>query len=214
MSKSIFIVIAAAVLLASCFRLGVRGSGVIITEQRQVADFSRVEVSGAYRVAWSGGKTGLSISADDNLLPLIETEVSDGALHIHSKEPMVSTKSISVILSSATLVDVQSSGANSFRVSRISGTDLKVAAAGASDIEIDGTIEKLEVKLTGASKLNASGLQTQSASLSLVGASSADVTVASALKASISGAGSLVYSGNPGMVEQNVTGAGSIRRRP
>ena len=106
------------------------------------------------------------------------------------------------------------SGGISFKASRLSGHDLKLESTGASNISVDGSVTKLEANLTGASKLNAKSLQTQTATLSLLGASDADVTVTDTLKVSIIGAGSLTYYGNPKSVEKNITGMGSIRHRP
>lgn len=63
-------------------------------------------------------------------------------------------------------------------------------------------------------KLDAKALKAQTTTLSLVGASSADITVSEALSISMTGACSLSYSGNPKTVDKSVTGACSIRQRP
>jgi hypothetical protein len=109
---------------------------------------------------------------------------------------------------------MQLSGGKSFKASQISGHELKIESSGAWDISVDGSITKLEARLAGASKLNAKSLQTQTAKLSLLGASDAHVTVTDALKVSVIGACSVIYSGNPESVETNVIGAGSIRHLP
>jgi hypothetical protein len=67
--------------------------------------------------------------------------------------------------------------------------------------------------MTGASRLNAEALQTERAELSLTGASRAEVNVTDTLKVSITGAGKVIYSGNPRRVERDVTGAGTIRAK-
>jgi hypothetical protein len=109
---------------------------------------------------------------------------------------------------------MQLSGGNSFKASQVSGRDLKIESSGAWDISVDGSITKLEASLAGASKLNAKSLQTQTAKLSLLGASYARVAVTGTLKVSVIGASSVTYSGNPEVVETNVIGAGSIRHLP
>lgn len=78
---------------------------------------------------------------------------------------------------------------------------------------MDGSVTNLEVNLSGASKLDAKSLQAQTATVSLNGAAYGDVTVTDRLSASISGAGALTYGGNPKSVQENVSGAGSIRPR-
>jgi len=214
MNKIPIIVIAAVAMVAGCSRPGIQGDGVITTEDRPISEFSKLVVTGGYEIEWSSGKPALTISSDQNLLPLVETVVSGNTLQIDSKEELVPTKGIKIILSSATLADVQLTGGISFKASQITGQDLKLESTGASEISVDGSVTNLEVNLTGASKLNAKFLQTQNATLSLIGASEADVTVTDSLKASVTGAGSLTYSGNPKSVEKNITGAGTIQDRP
>ena len=64
-----------------------------------------------------------------------------------------------------------------------------------------------------ASRLDAVPLQTQTTELSISGAGRADVDVSESLKVAISGAGKVVYSGNPKRVEKDISGAGSIKPR-
>ena len=208
------VLIAAITVVAGCSRSGIKGDGVIKTEDRLISDFSKVVVAGGYRIKWSSGKPALNISTDQNLLPLIKTAVSGNTLQIDSKEDLAPTKSITINLFSTSLADMQLSGGNSFKASQVSGRDLKIESSGAWDISVDGSITKLEASLAGASKLNAKSLQTQTAKLSLLGASYARVAVTGTLKVSVIGASSVTYSGNPEVVETNVIGAGSIRHLP
>jgi hypothetical protein len=66
--------------------------------------------------------------------------------------------------------------------------------------------------MTGASELEAGGLQTKAAEISTTGAADAEVAVAETLKVAITGAGKVTYSGNP-TIEKHITGAGSVRRK-
>ncbi|MDR3460011.1 MAG: DUF2807 domain-containing protein [Verrucomicrobiae bacterium] len=213
MNRTAIILIAAAV-VAGCSQLGIRGDGVIKTEDRSVPEFTRVAITGGYQASWSAGKPALSISADQNLLPLVRTVVSGGTLVIDAQENLAASKDIKVILSSASLADVQLTGGISFTADQISGRDLRVEATGASEINIAGSVTNLEANLTGASGLHAKSLQTQTAVLTLVGAAEAEIAVTDTLKASVTGAGSLTYSGSPKTVEKTIVGAGTIQNRP
>src|SRR5271157_1551557 len=112
---------AAVTVVAGCSHPGIQGDGVIKTEDRSISDFSKVAVAGSYQMKWSAGKSALNISADQNLLPLIKTVVRGNTLQIDSKEDLAPTKSIRIILSSASLADVQLTGGNSFKASQLSG---------------------------------------------------------------------------------------------
>ncbi len=214
MNRITIILVAAATVVAGCSRPGIKGDGVIKSEDRSIADFSRVVVTGGYEIQWSSGKPALNLSTDQNLLPLVETVVSGDTLQIESKDNLAPTKRITITLGSSSLAEVRLTGGNSFKAGQIAGHELKIESTGASEISIDGSITNLEVNLTGANHLNAKSLQAQTATLSLVGASEAEVAVTDALKVSLTGACSVAYSGNPKTVEKTVTGAGSIRHLP
>jgi hypothetical protein len=207
------VILVVAAIFAGCSRPGIKGDGTIKTEDRPVADFSKVEVAGGYHIEWAGGKPALQISADQNLLPLISTVVSGNKLRIDSKGELAPTKNIAIILSSTSLEVVQLSGSVNFKAHQIAGHDLKLESSGSAVISVDGTVANFDASLAGASKLNANSLQTQTSRLSLFGASDADVNVTDTLNASIAGAGSVTYSGNPKSVEKNIAGVGSIRPR-
>src|SRR5205085_3408273 len=58
---------------------GEKGSGKIVTEKRNVSGFKGVDVGGDFQVEITAGKEfAVEIETDDNLLPLIETEVNNG----------------------------------------------------------------------------------------------------------------------------------------
>jgi Putative auto-transporter adhesin, head GIN domain len=214
MGRTAIMLLSAITLAAGCHRREIEGNGVIKTENRPIADFSGIAAAGRYEIEWSSGKPALTISTDENLLPLIRTEINDGTLRVDSKENLNPTRSITINLSSASLADVKLTGGNRFRAGSLSGSKLKLTSTGASEINVEGSVTELEATLIGASKLSAKSLQTQNATLSLTGASDADITVTETLKVSVTGAGSLTYSGNPKSVQQEVIGAGSIHPRP
>lgn len=214
MNRITISLVAVVAMLAGCSPSGIKGDGMIKTTNLPVADFSALVVSGGYKITWSSGKPALTITTDQNLLPLIKTTANGNTLQIESEDNVRPTKGITITLSSASLADVQLNGAVNLTASQLSGHDLKLESNGAADISVAGSVTNLEANLSGASKLNAKSLQTQTATVSLNGAAYGDVTVTDTLNASISGAGVLTYSGNPKSVEKNVSGAGSIRPRP
>ena len=214
MNRRTILLVAGVVVIAGCSPPGIKGDGLITTTNRPIADFSALEVAGAYQIQWSSGKPALTISTDQNLLPLITTSMSGDALHIDWEENLRPTKGIKIIVSSASLTDVHLNGAVSMTASNLSGHDLKLEANGASAIIVDGSVTNLEADLSGATRLNGASLHTQTARVLLNGASYADVTVTETLNASISGAGVLTYAGNPKSVEKNVGGVGRIQPRP
>ena len=76
---------------------GVRGSGVRKTEKRDLPAFTSIETNGAFEVEVTCQKpASFEIEADDNLLPLVETEVKGGVLRVTSTKHYSSRGSIAL----------------------------------------------------------------------------------------------------------------------
>jgi hypothetical protein len=201
----------AIALMAGCTRPGIQGNGAVTTTNSSIAHFSKLKADGAYQIQWSSGEPSISISTDENLLPFITTSVTNDTLHIDQKENLKPTKGIRINISSASLSDVQLNGAVSLAASNLLGSELKLESNGASSMYVQGSVTNLKVNFSGAGSLKAKGLQAQSAKVSLSGACSADLTVTESLDASVSGAGTIIYGGNPKRVEKEISGSGRIQ---
>ncbi len=213
MKRMTILAVTALGVIAGCSLPGIPGDGTMKTENRSITDFSALEVSGAYEIKWSSNKPSLTISTDQNLLPLITTSVTGNTLQIDWKENLRPTRGITIVISSASLADVHLNGAVSLTANNLSSHQLKLESNGASSISVDGSVTNLEVNFSGASKLNAKALQSQTARVTLNGACYADVTVSETLNGSIAGAGVLTYGGNPKSVDESVSGVGRIQPR-
>ncbi len=201
-----------ALMVGGCGVGGLRGNGNIVTEQRPIESFSNVEASGAFEVDWHNGSPSASVKIDENLLSFVELRVSNGTLHARTTRSIAPTHSIVLNLTSPSLGAASLSGASRFTAHQLSGPRFSIETSGASKVILDGNVAELIVSLTGAGDLRAESLQAKSAELSLTGAGDARVNVSESLKVSITGAGSVRYSGNPAHVERHITGAGSIRK--
>src|SRR4051794_16015332 len=72
----------ALLLGAACFA-GVRGSGNLKAETRDVPDFDAVAVGAGIRATITiGPRKPIRIEGDDNVLPLVQTTVRDGVLKV------------------------------------------------------------------------------------------------------------------------------------
>src|SRR5262245_7570951 len=99
MKRGSVAVIGLAILLAgvSCRFVGrgIQGSGARKTEKRDFASFKSIDASGAYDVTVVCQQAqSFEIEGDDNILPIIKTEVRDGVLRIHNESAYNSTKGI------------------------------------------------------------------------------------------------------------------------
>jgi hypothetical protein len=204
---------ASIVLLGACHLPGVRGNGHINSEERAVGAFATVDAGGAFEIEWQNGPPALRITTDQNLLHYIENNISGDTLHLHTREHVWPTHGIKVIISSPTRAGARLRGAVKLTAKHLSGPSFALESQGASEVVLDGSVDRLLVDMTGASQLTANALQTKTAEISTTGAGDADVAVTDTLKVVITGAGKVAYSGNPPTIEKHITGAGSIHRR-
>jgi hypothetical protein len=190
------------------------GSGVSKTEKREVPSFDSIDASGALDVEVVCQKEpSLELEGDDNLLPLLKTEVRGGTLYIKSEKSFSARKGIRVRITAPNIQNISSSGASSFQVSNIKNEKLRIQNSGASNINLSGQTVALELELSGASKADTEKLIAERVTVNLSGAGKANVYASDELNAEVSGAGSVTYSGDPKTVNRNVSGVGSISRK-
>ncbi len=189
MKKTIFIFLAVCVVLAAgCRWVGIRGNGHIKTEDRTVNAFTEIDTGGAFEIEWQSGSPALRITTDENLLSYVESDVSGDTLHLRTHEQIWPTHGIKVVISSPTRTGARIRGAVKLTAKQLAGPKFALEGSGASHVLLDGNIAELLADMTGASELDASGLQTKTAEISTTGAGDAEVAVAETLKVAITGA--------------------------
>jgi Putative auto-transporter adhesin, head GIN domain len=189
------------------------GSGIVKTEQRDIGDFQKVDVSGAMNVEVVADKDfNVLVEADDNLLGQIRTELDGDTLKVYSKGWLSPKTKITVKISIPNLEGIEVSGASNVTASNLKNEDLKVELSGASKLKIDGKTTNAKFDVSGASKFDGENLEIENAEIDNSGASSVLVSVTKNLTADTSGASRVTYIGNPA-VEKNVSGASSVVKR-
>lgn len=193
---------------------GVQGSGNPKSEKRNVSGFKEIEAGGAIALEIDANKDfSVEVEADDNLLPLIKTEVDGNTLKISTEDGISTKNKIIVRISMPELISLDVSGASGAVVSNLKTDSLKLEASGASKIKISGEANNLESNANGASGIDAEGLSVNDADVEASGASSTTVSAANNLKADASGASTILYTGEPKNVEPTSSGASSIKKK-
>ena len=190
----------------------VTGSGTQATETRNVDDFTEIKFLGAGRIDVTIGEPqALELSGDDNILPLIETEVTGGKLVIKPTRAIRTTTPLVLTITVPDVTSLQLDGAGDINITGIDNTRLSVEVAGAGNVMLNGQTENLTINLTGAGRANAENLPAGDVLVTLSGVGQVHVNAVDALDVTITGVGSVTYSGNP-EITQNITGLGSLRR--
>ncbi len=193
----------------------ITGSGKVVTESRNVSGFSGLTVNGAGKVSveWTGTEA-LSVTADDNLLPYIVTEVRNGTLVIEYKPNVVFNRfaDLTFKVSAKSLNSIDVNGAAAIDGKSIDADRLATTVSGAGAVKMQGKIAQQDVTLNGTGAYNAENVEGKRATVTNSGAGAAVVRVSDQLTANINGIGVIEYIGNP-QVTKNVSGIGIVRQR-
>ncbi|MCB8985697.1 MAG: DUF2807 domain-containing protein [Ardenticatenaceae bacterium] len=212
-------------LLAGCQAVGtavgtavdktVAGSGNVQTETREVSGFTAVSLQGFGQVVIDqNGSETLTITADDNFLPYITTEVRGGTLVIATTEKVLFTDvtELSYQISAKALNMVEVAGAGSMDVHNLSTDKWQVKIPGAGSVTVDGQTTTQTVEINGAGNYNGENLSSQETTIHSSGAGMAVVQVSDTLDVTIDGLGGVEYIGNP-TVTQKINGVGTVKQR-
>lgn len=207
---------AALFTFSSCRHLGkgVQGSGVRKTEKRSLPAFKSIETNGAFEIDVTCQQAAsFEIEGDDNLLPLIKTEVRGDVLRIYSDRSYNAKRAISVRMALPDLEAIRSNGAADIHVSKVKNDELTIGWQGAGRIEAAGETKFVHISSTGAGKIDTGGLHAERAKVSVTGAAQVDVYASQQLDVTVSGVGQVTYGGNPPVVNKSVSGFGSVNKK-
>lgn len=216
------------------------GSGRVQSETRAIGDFEAIAVAGSIDLeVRQAAQPSLTLSADDNLLPLVETVVEPGrhgpTLHVRLRRgETVSTRTpIKVTVDVVKLKAIAAAGSGDVRVSALQTPSLRLTLAGSTDARLEGlATEQLDLSIAGSGNVVAAGragqlklsisgsgdadlsaLAADDVKVGIAGSGDAQVTANKALSVSVAGSGDVVYGGAVTTVSSKVAGSGSVRRR-
>ncbi len=219
MKKLLLISILTVVVLftfSACRHLGkgVQGSGVRKTEKRDLPAFKSIETNGAFAVRVTCQQAAsFEIEGDDNILPLITTEVRGGVLKIYNHKSYNTSQAITVRMTLPDLEAISSNGAADIQVTNVKNDQLTISWQGAGRIEAAGETKFVHISSTGAGKIDTGKLTAERAKVSVTGAAQVDVYASQQLDVTVSGVGQVTYGGNPPVVNKSVTGLGSVTKK-
>jgi hypothetical protein len=213
----------------------VKGSGVIVSEERKVSDFSKISLSGFGNLYLEvGDEEALVIEAEDNFLEHIKTEVRGQTLEIKYSDyvSLQPTESINYYLTVKELDDISISGLGKVEIPELQTSSLRVDISGGGDININnleadtliisisglgkldiagGEVAEQRINISGGGDYTADELTSLNATVDISGLGNAMVSVEDTLRVTISGGGSVKYIGNP-EVTSDISGLGNINQ--
>jgi hypothetical protein len=199
-----------------------------------VSGFTAVELDGTGDLnITQTGKESLSITADDNLLPYLTSDVQGGTLHLGVKPntsiqtstpiryqltvkqlqgiTLAGSGSVTTNALNANQLQVTLSGSGNMTLSGITTTSVTATLSGSGNLTTKGQTQTQQVMLSGSGTYQGDGLTSQTATVQVAGSGDAHVNANGTLTATVTGSGDITYTGHPSQVSSSVTGSGTIK---
>jgi hypothetical protein len=213
---------------------GVVGSGRPATEMRPIEAFRTLRAENGFRVVVTKGARSLSVTADDNVVPLVETVVEGEALVLRLRPgtTLSTTRGLVAALSTDVLEGVTAGGGSqvtgpvsavaTFPIDASGGAQLDltgvmsslvtVTASGGSSVTLAGSGTELRATVGGGSKVLSRDLVATKVTLDVSGGAEARVSASSEVTGTASGGSTVVVSGNPPAVTVQTSGGSTVTR--
>lgn len=191
----------------------VEGSGVQASQERQVDEFSAIELAGPAEVTVTvGEEQSVVVEADDNILPLIETNVRGDTLVIGTKAltTLDPDLPITVNVTVTSLDEVSLSGSGDITIQGIAAPSFEIELSGSGDITAEGAADSLTISLNGSGDVACGDLKAKSVTASINGSGDVTVYAIDSLDAAVYGSGTVEYRGDPAEVNQSAPGSGRV----
>jgi hypothetical protein len=154
----------------------VDGDGIAARDQRAIGTVNGLDVNGSFVVhVRVGPATSLVVEADSNLLPLIHTDVRGDTLNIYTDRSYRSRNPVHVIYTVPRLSDLRQNGSGRVSVQDLKGAPLTLRRNGSGAVTLSGQVASLDAESNGSGSVDAAGLESASAKLSLTGSGRLEV---------------------------------------
>jgi hypothetical protein len=214
----------------------ITGNGNLKTETRQASGYNAISSAGSMNVQIAYGNTSnITVEADENLLPYIETTVENGKLiiktkkgyNLKTKHKMVVnvslTKLTSLSLSGSGNVsgdgafsnpgktDISISGSGNIKLGFDNFSELNTSISGSGNIDLRGkNCNNITATISGSGNIDCSNVQVNDVFAKVSGSGNIKVNTTKSIDAKVSGSGNVFYKGNPTSIVSKASGSGKI----
>ncbi len=216
----------------------IKGNGNVKKETRQVENFSTLASQGSMDIVIQHGTSNdITVEADENLLPYIETKVEGNKLIVRTKKfaNLQSRKKLTVVVSMTEINSIQQSGSgnltgagaftnNGTTQLSLSGSgnmnldfqtfrDIDLSVSGSGNVDLhSGNTNSLSAKISGSGNIDASTVKSKDVEAKISGSGNIKVYASNSIEAKISGSGNVLYRGPVQNLTSKVSGSGKIMK--
>jgi len=213
----------------------IKGDGEIKKETRQVGSFTSLNAQGSLEIKIDYGNSGtISVEADENLLPYIETTVEEGGLSIRSKEHVnLKSRSKMIVYVSMTQVrslklsgsgningsgaftndastDISVSGSGNLSLAFNTFKELDLSVSGSGNMKLEGSSKSITAKVSGSGNIDCSNTSSDDVIAKVSGSGNIRVYPSKSIDAQISGSGDVFYKGDVQKINSKISGSGRV----
>jgi len=234
-SATLLFSISVLVLLASLSSCNCKhGSGHLVTEVRNPGDFSKIDISGGYHVIikQDSAASSLTLTADDNLIQYIKTDLDGDKLTIHNTHRVCSSGEYTITIRLKNLSYFKSSGAievtsdgkittrdiefnlsGSTKIAlNLNADNVNTHCSGLTEFDLTGQAKSHNVDMSGSGTINALDFVTGTYNIESSGMSHCKINVMNNLSVNSSGVSEIQYRGNPANINNNKSGVSSLQK--
>ena len=211
-SIAILPIVLILILLTSCTKDSISGSGEITSETRNVANFTEVRSEGVFEVTITQGTPqSVEIIGDDNIIPEVKSTVSGNELSLYLDEDHnYKDITLKVNITVPGITSIKNYGIGDISITGVDTMDdFNVYNSGTADITIQGNAKSLDLKNEGTGKFKGFLFAIDDCDVTLIGSGDCEINSANTLNVSIEGNGDVYYIGSP-TIEADITGSGKI----
>lgn len=226
-----------SILFTSCKKNeDVTPSNDVTTVNKSISGYSQLNVSEPFKVyvTFSDTEEKIQIEANSNLQQYITCEKQNNQLVIYLDDnvDITGTSTLNVYITTKQLDTFYAAGATTIQLQNelnggnvtvdltgactLSGTmnidKLNSTLSGASNLNLLGTSNSIELDATGASNMTDFGFETNNLDCDLEGGCNVSVTVEQTLSVQANGASNVYYKGNGVVSSQDLTGGSTIQK--
>lgn len=199
--------------LFSCGQRHLSGSGEVVTDNRTLSAFSAIENAGSTDIEiYPASSPRVEVSGYENLVRAFETEVRNGALHLHFKDGFdIRNSNIQVRVYSPGVTRIEHAGSGDIMVHPGAKTLVREAdLAGSGNITINQSdAPDLVLSISGSGGINARSAHAASVAAEITGSGEIETYASAKLQATITGSGQVHCWGSP-RISKEITGSGDV----
>jgi hypothetical protein len=192
---------------------GVKGSGKREVQKREIGPFTTIRTEGAFNIDVVCQKDlSLEVEGDDNILPLVTAEVSNGTLYLKNNQSYSTSQPVTFRITAPNLEGLAVTGAGKIAIKGMNNEKFEIDSDGAPTIDVAGSTKLIDIDANGAGKIDAHNLEAARGVIESKGVCRVEVDIAEHLDVTVSGPSSVTYQGNP-TVNKTINGPGKVERR-